>query len=216
VSDEPDRATAGILKGLRIDLLIAICALLMSTLATGASWWQTHVLQQQLSAQVWPYVSISSSLTASGVSTISIRNDGLGPAILDSAVVLVDDKPQRNFVDVLHALLGPHLLRLAGKGKPHASLSVDFAGTGAGAVLRPGDDVTLLRLGNLQLAQRMMAAHTRMTIRTCYCAIVPGECWRSDSATTAPPQRTGSCPEIADDILHSDAAADIQRIVTDY
>ena len=58
-----------VVRGVRLDLTIAVCALLISTLAAGASWWQarvlqaqTRVLEDQLGAQVWPYVSVSEGI----------------------------------------------------------------------------------------------------------------------------------------------------------
>ncbi len=61
-----EESVSRIVRGVRFDLAIAVCALLISTIAAGASWWQarvmqaqTHVLEEQLGAQVWPYVSVT-------------------------------------------------------------------------------------------------------------------------------------------------------------
>ena len=97
---------------MRLDLAIAVCALLISTLAAGASWWQarvlqaqTKVLQAQLGAQVWPYVSVSEGLDKNTV-LVTLSNDGLGPAILRSFSATVDGVEQSSFIGILHAMLG--------------------------------------------------------------------------------------------------------------
>ncbi|HZX67801.1 MAG TPA: hypothetical protein VFE70_02900 [Candidatus Elarobacter sp.] len=67
------------LKGFRIDLVIAVCALLVSSMATVASVWQSRVVAQQLASQVWPYVAFQTTYDSNDV-TLSISNEGLGPA----------------------------------------------------------------------------------------------------------------------------------------
>jgi hypothetical protein len=196
---EQDPATAGIVAGLRIDLVIAVCALLISTLATAASWWQTRVIQQELNAQVWPYVSVSESLTDSDTVQISVENDGLGPAVLQSAVISVDGKPLGSFIDVMHALLGPHLIARAGGRR---AMTIALADAAPGVVLRPGDATTAFRLTSARFARPFMLGHHRLAIRTCYCAIVPGECWLADSGAPGPPARVPACAIVPNDLLH--------------
>ena len=75
----------------RIDILIAVCALLMSTLATAASWWQSRVVATQLSSQVWPYVAIATTTGPNGLE-LTVSNDGLGPAVIRSLQLAVDGK----------------------------------------------------------------------------------------------------------------------------
>lgn len=122
-------------RGLRFDLVIAICALLISTLAAGAAWWQarvvaaqTRVLQEQLGAQVWPYVNTSAGFTVDTVQ-VDITNDGLGPAILRSVVASINGVSEPNFTAIMGALLGPNLLAR----KPHGEkfgFGMDTAGPG--------------------------------------------------------------------------------------
>lgn len=191
---------------LRIDLLIAVCALLISALASGASWWQarvmvaqTEVLRQQLAAQVWPYVAASEYIDGDTVK-LSIDNDGPGPAIIRNASVDVDGIPKRDFVDVMHAILGPHLIAR----KPHGQhLGVAVNVSSPGSVLRAGTSTVAFALTSKRFAQPFMLAYRRLSVNVCYCAIIPGDCWQSDSASSHDPIPTGSCPERADDLLHA-------------
>ncbi|MGD1066392.1 MAG: hypothetical protein ABR975_06210 [Vulcanimicrobiaceae bacterium] len=199
MSDEPETTSAGILKGLRIDLLIAICALFMSSLATAGSWWQTHVIQQQLNAQVWPYVTTTATLNPPAM-TLTLSNDGLGPAVMGSIVATVDGKPQHSYVAVLHALVGPNLMKRSGGKAAHAQFSL--GGLSVGSVLPPGTTKSLFTVRSDTLALPLAKAFGRLAISTCFCAIVPGECWQTTSSGSGAPQRVSACPEIADDLLH--------------
>jgi hypothetical protein len=198
MKDEPETSSAGILKGLRIDLLIAIIALFMSSLATAGSWWQTHIIQQQLNAQVWPYVTTTATLNPPTM-TLAVSNDGLGPAVMGSVVATVDGKPQHSYVAALHALIGPHLLQRSGGKAAHAQFGL--GGLSVGSVLPPGATKPLFLVRSDRLALPLAKAFGRLAISTCFCAIVPGECWRSSSSTSRP-ERISACPEIADDLLH--------------
>ncbi len=203
-------------RGVRLDLVIAVCALLISSVAAGASWWharvlvaQTNVLQEQLGAQVWPYVSFSTSLDGDAV-RLSLANDGLGPAVLRSATLTVDGKPQHNFIAMMHAILGQHVLAQLRRGQ-RAGFGVDVSDETPGIVLRPGDTNTVFKLTSNVLAPRFASAFERIDIRLCYCAIIPGKCWQT--ASRAEPQPVASCPEVANDLLHDASFPELMKRV---
>jgi hypothetical protein len=51
--DDDERKTNGAIgRAIRSGLIIAVCALAVSALATTANWWQTRVIAQQLGAQI--------------------------------------------------------------------------------------------------------------------------------------------------------------------
>jgi len=187
-------------RGIRLDLVIAVCALLVSSLATAASWWQTRVIQQQLSAQVWPYVSAAVSMN-DDVVQITLENDGLGPAVLRNASISIDGKMMPSYVDLLHAILGPHMLRRVPKGE---KVSLTISASSPGSVLRVSDPVVVFSLRSKHFAAPFLRGLARGTTRVCYCAIVPDTCWNSDS-TKHDPQPVPSCPEITGDLLHQSA-----------
>jgi hypothetical protein len=186
-------------RGVRLDLVIAVCALLVSTLATVASWWQTRVIQQQLSAQIWPYLTASETLSGPSSLKVSIENDGLGPAIIRSAVVTVDAHPVNGMIGMLHAIVGPHIFARVPHGEA-IGLGMD---TGSpGSVIRPGESLNLLNFTNKRFAPAVLAAYERVDFRTCYCAILPGTCWLKDSLSNDDPRPVPVCPEVPGDLLH--------------
>lgn len=201
-----------VVRGIRFDFAIAMCALLISTVAAGASWYQTRllraqteVLQEQLGAQVWPYISVDEGIRSD---TVDIRfpNDGLGPAILRSLSAAVDGTPRSGFIEILHALLGPHLV----ERKPHGEklgLTIDIGDPGS--VIRSGESNFGFTFTSKHFAPLLFKRSRRLKFRVCYCSIVPGKCWLRDYAATGEAKPVDSCPEIANDLLHLSAIDEI-------
>lgn len=199
----------GEVKGFRIDLAIAILALLVSTLATAATWWQSRVVGQQLSAQVWPYLAIDTT-TGRGAIRIALVNYGLGPALVRDAVLTVDGKAQHDLPAGVVRMLGDvRLLRKLPKGKGTTTFSL--SSVGPGSVIRPGEDRALLDVsGNPALAQRLIDASPRINLSVCYCSILD-QCWRIDfnDANGAPVQTI--CDAHDPNVLHPFQPSDVKK-----
>lgn len=200
--DQPTREGerfANLARGVRLDLVIAVCALLVSSLATCASWWQTRVIQQQLSAQVWPYFNVDENVTPDRFSIV-FKNDGLGPAVLRSVVIEVDGKPVGGFINMLHALIGPHLRARMRRGE---KLDLDLSTLSSGDVLRAGETESVLSMTSKRFVPPLFDAFGRVGFRACYCAIVPGACWLTDSRLAQDPRPVSSCPAVDSSLLNN-------------
>jgi hypothetical protein len=201
---DTEAEVASLARGVRLDLVIAVCALLVSSLATAASWWQTRVIQQQLSAQVWPYVSVSEGISNDTVS-IDVDNDGLGPAILRSAELRVDGRPV-DFIGALHAILGPNVIARV----PHGErISLNLSSGTPGTVLRPSQTYNVFALTSKRFARSFLLGSKRGAFRICYCSILPDTCWMFDSSSTGDPEKRAACPEIKTDLLHAPVATEL-------
>jgi hypothetical protein len=189
------------LKGFRIDLLIAVCALLVSSLATAASLWQSRVVSQQLSSQVWPYLALQSTIDKSAV-TLAISNEGLGPARVRSVVLSLDGVPHRYLTETLR------LLMPGKKANPHGT----FSDVQPGSVVRVGGSVTLFRIIDPPIVQALVHNYPRLGMRVCYCAIIPGNCWliRRDGGKRGnqDPEPVAECPDPGDTMLESGMGPD--------
>lgn len=208
-----EETVAGVVRRVRLDLTIAVCALLISTLAAGASWWQARVLQsqtavleEQLGAQVWPYVSMSRGVNGNTVE-IDASNAGLGPAVLGSFSAYVDGVAQSNYFGILHALLGPNLVARIKHGE---KLGFTIDGAQRGSVVRPGERGLGFSLTSARFARPLIKQLARVNFRVCYCAIIPGKCWLTESAAAASKPVSG-CPEIPNDLLHQATNEEITR-----
>jgi hypothetical protein len=169
VNDQPAPERRTFLQRIPSDVLVAGLALLISATAAAAGWWQTHVIAQQLSAQVWPYVTVGTTYNGEHM-RIQVRNDGLGPAIIETFVVSVDGKPQHSVLTTLRTLVG-HSKRVS----LHDSISV--SAVVPGEVIRGNGDVTLFEITSKAIVPNLgVQMARRLTLHTCYCSIV-GNCW---------------------------------------
>ncbi len=174
------------MKNFRVDIVIAVCALLISALATGASWWQTRIIQRQLSAQVWPYLSFTNTYGPDSIDIV-VSNDGLGPAIIHSLDITVDGKPQRDVATALDALLGNVTFPRREK------LGFDSSTIGSGGVLAVGAKQTLLHVQGATIARIAASRMSHADMHACYCAIVVGDCWDTH-ANGVSPVPVSACP----------------------
>lgn len=149
----------------RWDALAAVVAALIGFLALLVSGYTAYVQRQQVSAQVWPFLLIG---YADPDRSIIVLNKGVGPAQVRAVQVTVDDKPQRNWNEVLRALdLNPNMDKLQ-------------RSTISGNVMTPGERIEIVQLPDADSYERFrVAAQTRVKINICYCSTL-GECWLRD------------------------------------
>lgn len=178
--------TRSLQRGIRLDLVIAVCALLVSTLATAASLWQSHVVAEQLSSQVWPYLSISTTYDGALYIQMDVTNDGLGPAIIRSAVLSVDGKP---YAQPIRALL--HLVPARKTGFLKATLS----SLASGSVIRVGNSVRLFRVETPWAVTAITRNAKRFDLKVCYCSLL-GNCWITSAQQAGDPSAVPSCPDV--------------------
>lgn len=168
MSDTPGHSERGTppvaARVVRWDALAAIVASLVGLLALLIAGYTAYIQRQQVSAQVWPYLIWASSDTGSDYLWL---NKGVGPAIVKSAVVSVDGKPQRDWDAVMH------------------SLQVDPQGFGQSTfnhnVLSAGETLEWLTFKDHDQfkAFRSVARH-KLDFKVCYCSTL-GDCWVNDS-----------------------------------
>lgn len=178
-----DEETAVLRRGMRVDLIIAVCALLMSSLATAASWWQSRVVADQLASQVWPYLTVDATYDPSYVQ-IEIVNNGLGPAIIRSVVLTIGGKPYANPMSALKSMMGHRT------GRMGAQLS----DVSPGSVIRAGASVRMFRINAPWFVPIYSENASRIDLRVCYCSLL-GKCWRVSSQRGGDPEPLQQCPD---------------------
>jgi hypothetical protein len=155
-------------KAFRLDFFIAIAALLISALTAGALVYQTRVIADQYAATIWPYMSVNSTYSVHGVA-IQVENDGVGPALIESAQLLIDGKAVPSWGTFLYELKAIPAL----KGK---TVSISASSFGRADTVRPGDTKSLFTIAYKATVERQaITAHT-IGIRLCYCSI-NSSCW---------------------------------------
>jgi hypothetical protein len=158
-------------KAFRIDFFVAIGALIISAVTAATVAYQTRVIGNQYAAAVWPYLDINATFGPHG-ETIVVGNDGLGPALVRSARLFVNEKPAKGWASYVHVLyLDPNLHRFFRKGVTLSMASVD-----ASTTLRAGDTKSLFALTFPgEVSSQTMMAHP-LEIDFCYCSL-NDSCW---------------------------------------
>jgi hypothetical protein len=180
----------------RLDFVIALGALLISTVAAVATVYQTHVIAQQFSATVWPYVSFDENNSPWSVE-LDLRNDGLGPAIVRSVSVTFDGKPQASIEAMLAAFAKrePQAQAAATAAiRAGAKLKITTSTPTSGLVIPANSQHVVVRLEGPVLVRYFMPAVKRVGISLCYCSLT-GTCWKqSFQSRASEPTITQSCP----------------------
>jgi len=163
-------------KRFRLDFLIAIGALLISTVAALASIYQSRIIAQQFSATVWPYVSMDTTNSPS-LLELDIRNDGLGPAIVQSVHITYDGKPEAS-LEALFAQLADARTRSEIRAALRAGqkMSLTTSTPVAGLVIAANTQHTIIRMDGAALVQHFRSGVNRFGLSLCYCSLT-GACW---------------------------------------
>jgi hypothetical protein len=148
----------------------SVAAIGISAFALAIGVYQTRLMQAQARASVWPYVKIGLSYTDSGDSPgfdIHVENNGVGPAVVKSVRVSLDDKPLHGWYDAFPTLMG------------HGEARAKLEGLG-GVVIPPSTNrdtaVVAIRINDPAQAQKFYEARDRFKIDICYCSVYD-DCW---------------------------------------
>ena len=123
-------------------------------------------------AEVWPHIELSTYAMPKGAE-LRLENSGIGPAIVHSIVVSVDNRPRHNWTEVIEAITGK---------KPDALEN----SSAAERAIRAGDRVTLVGVPAQFPPPGMWDYIKRVSVRVCYSSVF-GESWvlESKQLTTA-------------------------------
>jgi len=142
--------------------LIGFLALLVAGYTAYIEHYIAEIQTKQVQAQVWPWLVAGNN---DNENSVEVLNKGVGPAIVRSAQVFVDGKPQPDWQHVLKALGAvPHQYS-------QSTLNPN--------VLTPGEKVPVIQFtdkGDYKRFRAAAIAHLTL-IDICYCSTL-GECWR--------------------------------------
>lgn len=183
------------MKDLRLDFVIALCALLISTVAAAATVYQTHVIARQFSATVWPYVSFDETNSPDSVE-MDLRNDGLGPAIIRRVGITFDGKPQAS-IEALLATIGQHQpqAQISARRAMRAGerLKITISTPTAGLVIPANTQHVVILVDGAVLVRYFKPEITHVGLSLCYCSLT-GNCWtQSFQSRDTEPRAVGSC-----------------------
>ncbi len=172
-------------RAFRFDLMIAVCALLISAIAAFASVMQTRALQDQYAAAIWPYLSVNSTFSPKGA-TIDLTNDGLGPALIRSAQLSLDGRPASGWGDVLRTIFTDPQLHMP----KHSIGSAQMSSINASTTIRPGDTHRLIGITLSKGVPIQTLLRHKVAMDICYCSL-NDRCWTLHST---PGRTSGEYP----------------------
>lgn len=141
---------------------IGFLALLVAGYTAYIQSYTANIQAEQVRAQVWP--NLIAGNDDNDLSLI-VYSKGVGPAIVRSAQIWVDGKPQPDWRHALDALGMKHPLTFS-------------QSTINPAVVSPGENVRIIKFEDKDVYRqfRTAAIAKHMAIAICYCSTL-GECW---------------------------------------
>jgi hypothetical protein len=140
----------------------------------------TERTNRQLVAEAaWPFVQVYTSGGSDSQRPLSlnITNAGVGPAKIETLELFWKGKAFRNAAELLKDCCGykaPQSNQLPVEDSPLSTSEV------AGTVLRPGDNVSIVRYvltpDNAATWAALRSQRVKISLRTCYCSVFE-ECW---------------------------------------
>jgi hypothetical protein len=184
-----------------LDMTLAICAITISVVSLFVAYQNARAKRDLVAASTWPFLVATSDVqeAASPNTTITlrIRNSGVGPARIISAIVRLDGTPVRGYDDFLARCCDMHF-RSIDDAVAHGLVD-ENAITG---VLQARDEIHVLayrrRPGNDPHLAAFDRARARLTYDVCYCSVLD-ECRHATLRSSDEPRPVPNCTPSADD-----------------
>jgi len=161
-------------------IFISFCAFFVSIYQTQVLKIQTEIMQEQQHASVWPRLFLARNESPNNYE-FSLKNDGVGPAIIKYVEMSIDGKSYKTWNDIFE--------NISGEKKNHIYKSMIN-----NRVIRAGEEVITCGTIDTVLVKKIYARQAKITIDIYYMSIY-GRCWRLK-------QETGkgfTVPELVDD-----------------
>ncbi len=178
-----------------------LAAALAALIALFVAFDQGRVMRAQQHASVMPILDAEVQLNDNGATVelaVSVRNDGVGPALVESVRILSNGVPMQTW-DQFGDVIFPQALR---------DVDVFNGGTIRGALGAGREQPVVSFVWNrddtneqafVELFERIVATGTHIQIETCYCSVFD-QCWLAEPGETARAGLVRSCPHAGDDV----------------
>lgn len=142
------------------DAITAMIAVMIGVLALLVSGYTAYVQRQQVRAQVWPRLLLAQFTSENAMKML---NKGVGPALVRSVRVAVDERPQHGWKGVVAAL-----------GLPPSPLRTSTIGD---YVVSANEAVPVIMFADKERFREFRdASRARLSIDICYCSTLD-DCW---------------------------------------
>lgn len=184
----------------RLEMIIAICAVLTSVIALFVAWDQGRVMRAQQHGAVYPVLQVDGFVSTTGSERqlgIAFSNSGVGPALIET----VDVYRAGEKIEGLKA----HYARMPADHELSWSSMV-------GRAVAPGETIRALVLSwplDDLTHQDLVAASQEWSdvkLNVCYCSVF-GRCWTTSGLTNSETQKVKKCVRSETDIFEDVSTA---------
>ena len=198
MSDKPAKR-----KRLGFETVGSIAAMVIGACALFVAWDQAQIMRKQQHASVIPILNVTGGFSSDGdghVMTVSIKNDGIGPAIIESATLTVGGADITDWPDLRDRFL-PAALRAHYDTSLDSTIGVLAAGERSEAIRfywpkGEGRDEAFAALK----ARVFSSTDQGAIFSVCYCSVFD-RCWRAGAGETARPQSVKRCEDQGEDVV---------------
>ena len=148
--------------------IVAVSAAFIGVAALAVSAYQAFISREQQRASVWPRIEILMSNSPTTF-RLTLRNAGIGPALIETAEVRVDGRARSTWEDVLTTL---------GVPTEHSK------GKLSDRVLSPETEQDVFSPEAEAAAAKLWESGGRVDVWVCYCSVYH-ECWSARRALEA-------------------------------
>jgi hypothetical protein len=181
--------------GNKVEMVIAICAVVTSALAVFIAWDQGRVMRAQQHGAVYPVLQADGYVSADldeRLMGVKFRNSGVGPALIEAVEMLEDGGRVSDLISYRDALPDGYNLSWTSM---------------VGRAIAPGEEIDALRISwpadAISAAEQARTATEwgKLTMRICYCSVFE-RCWKVDGLSeNRPAQQVKACKRSERDIF---------------
>lgn len=171
-----------------INLMVAVCAVLISAASFYATYVQSTAAERQVKAETWPYLQINSGNfkieSREFVLYWRMQNAGVGPAHVKSFQMFYDGQAVRSINSVLRlCCLEEGETPFDENGRVTAKFSNVVTGNPVPAIIPAGEDKLVFSVpkteANEDLWNKLDIERFKLTATGCYCSLLD-ECFQTD------------------------------------
>lgn len=179
----------------KVNLMVAVCAVLISAASFYATYLQSIAAERQVKAETWPFIQFSSSnydlQQERNRIYVHVTNDGVGPAYVASFKLTYKDQPVRNITQIVELCClaeGEESWAEDGVVKPEYRSMV--TSTPSPRIIPAGESVLAFSIvqteRNSAFWSRLDAARFELKATACYCSLLD-DCYETDFSTDPVP-----------------------------
>ncbi len=178
-----------------------LAAAIAALVALFVAFDQGRVMRAQQHASVMPILASSVQIDDNEDAfelSLHVRNDGVGPAFVESARVLSRGEPMQS-LEQFYATILPDALQhdvVINGGTIRGALGAGRSQRLVSFVWTRTDDKTD---GFIELVERILSDGEHIQIETCYCSVFE-QCWLAEPGDSARAGTVQTCPNAGDDV----------------